>query len=136
MAGFGTLGDTYFASYRDPNLRQTNEVFDGIADYVRNFTATERDMTKYIIGAVSELDTPLTPMMKGIRSRNAAINGRTFEDYQRERNEILGANQESIRALADLMEAVLSQDNLCVIGNEKKLEEEKEMFGELVPFVE
>lgn len=136
MAGFGTLGDTYFASYRDPNLRQTNEVFDGIADYVRNFTATERDMTKYIIGAVSELDTPLTPMMKGIRSRNAAINGRTFEDYQRERNEILGANQESIRALADLMAAVLSQDNLCVIGNEKKLEEEKEMFGELVPFVE
>ena len=103
---------------------------------MRNFTATERDMTKYIIGAVSELDTPLTPMMKGIRSRNAAINGRTFEDYQRERNEILGANQESIRALADLMEAVLSQDNLCVIGNEKKLEEEKEMFGELVPFVE
>lgn len=135
MSGFGALGDTYFVSYRDPHLKQTNQVFEGIAEYVRNFTVSQRDMTKYIIGAISELDTPLTPMAKGLRSLNAFMNGVTFEDFQKERDEILRADQESIRELADLLAAVLSQENICVIGNEKKLEQEREMFAELVPFV-
>lgn len=135
MSGFGVLGDTYFVSYRDPHLKQTNQVFEGIAEYVRNFTVSPRDMTKYIIGAVSELDTPLTPMAKGMRSLNAFMSGVTAEDFQKERDEILNADQESIRALADLLEAVLFQENICVIGNEEKLAQEKELFEELVPFV-
>lgn len=135
MSGFGVLGDTYFVSYRDPHLKQTNRVFEGITDYVRTFTADTREMTKYIIGAISDLDTPLTPMAKGLRSLNIYMSKGTFEDFQRERDEILDADQESIRALGDLVEAVLSQEYLSVIGNEEKLEKEAEMFEKLVPFV-
>lgn len=135
MGGFGMQGDTYLVSYRDPHLKRTNQVFEGVADYVRNFTVSQRDMTKYIIGAISDLDTPLTPMAKGLRSLNAFMNGITYEDFQKERDEVLDADQESIRALADLLETVLSQKNICVIGNEEKLAKEKELFTELVPFV-
>lgn len=135
MSGFGIMGDTYFVSYRDPHLKQTNQVFEGIADYVKNFTVSQRDMTKYIIGAISEMDTPLTPMAKGMRSLNAYMSGITEEDFQRERDQVLGADQEAIRALAEPVAAVLSQGNICVIGNEEKLASEKELFAELVPFV-
>lgn len=135
MSGFGVMGDTYFVSYRDPHLKQTNQVFEGIADYVKNFTVSQRDMTKYIIGAISEMDTPLTPMAKGMRSLNAYMSGITEEDFQRERDQVLGADQEAIRALAEPVAAVLSQGNICVIGNEEKLASEKELFAELVPFV-
>ena len=131
MSGFGRNGDTYFSTYRDPNLRSSNQIFDGITQYVSKFDADERDMTKYIIGAVSGMDTPLNPMAKGSRSMIAYFTHVTEEDFQRERDEVLTANQEDIRALAPYIEAVLSGDNLCVIGNETMLEKEADLFMEL-----
>ena len=41
MSGFGRNGDAYFSSYRDPNLRKTNEIYEGVPEYVENFTVEE-----------------------------------------------------------------------------------------------
>lgn len=68
MSGFGRNGNSYFASYRDPNLRQTNEIYEGVPEYVEHFNVEERDMTKYVIGTISEMDTPLTARAQGARS--------------------------------------------------------------------
>ena len=46
-------------------MKETNEIYEGIPEYLENFDADERDMTKYVIGTISELDTPLTPSQKG-----------------------------------------------------------------------
>lgn len=135
MSGFGKAGDSYFVSYRDPNLKKTDEVYMGIPDYVRNFEVSGRDMLKYIIGTVSELDTPLTPSARGQRSLSAYLNRITAEELQQERDEILNADQESIRKLAPIIEAIIAENCICVIGNEEKLSEEKDMFEELKPFV-
>lgn len=131
MSGFSRTGETYFSSYRDPNLRKTNEVYEGIPEYLRTFDADERDMTKYVIGTVSDLDTPLTPAAKGGRSLSAYLTHVTEEDLQRERDQVIEAQPEDIRALADLTEAVLAQDYLCVIGSEDALREDAGMFREL-----
>jgi hypothetical protein len=128
MSGFSRNGDSYLSSYRDPNLRKTNEIFEGVPGYLRTFSVDERDMTKYIIGTVSTLDTPLPPATKGVRSMNAYLTGNTTEQLQREREQVLRATPEDIRALAPLVEAVLAQDNLCVIGNEDTLTKEKDLF--------
>ena len=129
-SGFMRNGNAYFSSYRDPNLEKTNEVYNHIPDYIRNFTADERDMTKYIIGTVSELDTPLNPYAKGMRSVSAYFCGITDADLQKERDEVITASEKDIQKLADLVEAVLSQKHLCVIGNEEKITEQKSMFEE------
>lgn len=131
MNSYMRNGDTYFVSYRDPNLEKTNEIYDGIPEYLENFTADERDMTKYIIGTVSDLDTPLNPNAKGARSMTALLQGITQEDLQRERDEVIGATEKNIRALKDMIASVLEEHNLCVIGNEEKLNEQKELFTEL-----
>lgn len=131
MNSYMRNGDTYFVSYRDPNLKKTNEIYDGIPEYLENFTADEHDMTKYIIGTVSDLDTPLNPNAKGARSMTALLQGITQEDLQRERDEVIGATEKDIRALKDMIASVLEEHNLCVIGNEEKLNEQKELFTEL-----
>ena len=133
MSGFGRNGDSYFTSYRDPNLRATNEVYEGVPEYVEHFTVDERDMTKYIIGTISELDAPLTARAQGLRALSAYFGNITEEDIQREREEILNAGQEDIRALAPLMRAILAEQNICVLGNEDALAKEKDMFLELKP---
>ena len=131
MAAFLRTGETYFVSYRDPNLAKTNEVYEGIPEYVKNFDPDERDMTKYIIGTFGSLDTPLNPEAKGSRSMAAYLEDLTFEDVQRERDEILAATKEDIRALADRIEAVLSDGILCVIGNENMIREASGMFDKI-----
>lgn len=131
MSGFGRNGDTYFSTYRDPNLRKSNEVFKGIPEYLKNFEADDRDMTKYIIGTISSMDTPLNPMAKGARSMMAYLTHMTETDFQKERDEVLRAVQEDIRALEPLIASVLSEENICVIGNETMLEKEADLFMEL-----
>lgn len=128
MSGFMRNGDSYFTSYRDPNLGKTNEIYEKTPEYLKNFDADERDMTKYIIGTISDLDTPLNPSAKGSRSLSAYLTGVTYADVQKERDEVIDAEPENIRALADLIEAVLSDHNLCVIGNEDAVKKEKALF--------
>ena len=128
MNNYARTGNAYLVSYRDPNLEKTNEIFEKSVDYTESFDVSERDMTKYIIGTVSSMDTPLTPNAKGARSMSAWMTGLTPEDVQKERDEVLSCGCEEIRALAPYLKAVLEQGCICVIGNEKKLEEQKELF--------
>lgn len=129
MSAFGITGDSYFVSYRDPNLRATNDVYDGVPQYLENFEADERQMTKYIIGTISELDTPLTPSMRGLRSLNAYFSGITEEAMQKERDEVLSATPQQIRGLAPLVRSILRDNAFCVIGNEDKIRQEQELFA-------
>ncbi len=129
MCQFGKTGESYFVSYRDPNLEKTIEVYEKAADYVENFEADERTMLKYIIGAVSALDTPLTPQAYGAYSLAGYLTGFSEERAQQERDELLSADVETIRGLAAYIRAFMEDNCLCVVGNEEKIKEQKALFG-------
>ncbi len=132
-ASFGRTGSAGFTSYRDPKLMETDRVYDGIADFAEHFSADEREMTKSIIGTIAELDAPLTPLQRGLRGLSAYYSHVTDEALQKERDEILDAQPEDIRALAPLLRAVLSDGARCVIGNESQLRAAKENFTDVKP---
>ena len=134
MSNFNRIGEGYFVSYRDPHLERTLKVYDGVVDYLKNFTVSERDMTKYIIGTMSNIDQPMTPVSKGERSMNLYMSKVSAEMIRKERNQILDASQEDIRSLYRVAEAVLKADQLCVIGGEEKIEESREVFGRVTGF--
>jgi Zn-dependent M16 (insulinase) family peptidase len=87
-------GNMSLVSYRDPNLSKTLRVFDETADYLRTFEANAREMTKYVIGTVSDLDQHMTPSQKGELAVRHFFSNVTYEDLQREREEALGAHTE------------------------------------------
>ncbi|MDY2614585.1 MAG: insulinase family protein [Lachnospiraceae bacterium] len=134
MSNFNRIGEGYFVSYRDPNLKRTIEVYEGIVDYLKNFTVSDRDMTKYIIGTISNIDQPMTPATKGERSMNLYMNKISADMIREERSQILDATQDDIRALYRVVEAVLKADQLCVVGSEDKIEENKELFKTVTSF--
>ncbi len=134
MSNFNRIGEGYFVSYRDPNLKRTIEVYEGIVDYLKNFTVSDRDMTKYIIGTISNIDQPMTPATKGERSMNLYMNKVSADMIREERSQILDATQDDIRALYRVVEAVLKADQLCVVGSEDKIEENKELFKTVTSF--
>ena len=128
MCSFGKNGDAWFVSYRDPNLAKTIEAFEAAPGWVEQFADDERAMTQAVIGTISEMDTPMNPAAKGLRSLSIYLTNQTEEQLQRERDEVLDATAQDIRALAAYIRAFLEDDCLCVVGNEKKIEEEKEKF--------
>ena len=83
MNTFLRSGESYFVSYRDPNLSDTLDVYDRIPEYIKSFSPDERDMTKYIIGTFSALDTPMNPEAKGSRSLSAYLEGITYDRFKR-----------------------------------------------------
>lgn len=131
MCGFGRNGAVYFTSYRDPNLMETYDIYKKAPQFVENFDVDERDMTKYIIGAISNTDIPLEPEGRGNRSYSAYLVGMTEEDAQKERDELLSTNQEKIRSLAPLIQAVVDAGAVCTVGSEAKLEKAKDEFKEI-----
>ena len=135
MTGFKRNGQSYFVSYRDPHLKRTIDVFSGLPDYIEAFRADEREMTKYIIGAISSRDVPRTPQMQGNISRAAYFDGVTEEMLQKERDEILNASEEDIRSLAPMIRAILSDGQICVIGSETVLKKDGDLLDEIKPLV-
>jgi len=132
LTSFNRNGMMNFGSYRDPNLKETLEVFDGTADYLENFDISDREMTKAIIGTISGVDTPLTPQMKGELAENCYLRGISYLDRQQLRTEILTTRQGDIRELAPLVRACMKENVLCVFGGEQKIKENKQLFGQVI----
>lgn len=130
MSSYAYGGNVYFCSYRDPNLDKTNEIYNGIPEYLRNFNESDRDILKYIIGTISNLDRPKTAKGKGDAALRFYMTSLTMDMVQKERDEVLSLSNEKIHQIADMIEAVLAQNNICVVGNAGKIEECKELFME------
>lgn len=128
MSSFYRNGDAYFVSYRDPNLEKTVEVYRQAADYVKNYEADERTVTQFIIGAVSELDVPMTPQTKGSYSLGGYMTKLPMERVQRERDELLATTADTLKGLYRYIEAFMSEEYLCVVGNGDKIRENEDMF--------
>lgn len=132
--GFANLvrsGNLAFVSYRDPNLKETLNAYDKVVDYIKAFNTTDREMTKYIIGTVSELDSPLTPSMKGEKAVSMYIRGISKEDRLKEREEVLQTTAEDIKAFEPLLRDVVSKNYFAVLGNDAKIKENKDLFNNL-----
>ena len=129
MSGFQRNGECFMVSYRDPHLKGTLEIFENAAGYIEKFDVSDRDMTKFIIGTVSNMDTPLTPAAKGMRSLNAYMTNVTFDMVQKDRDEVLSTGVKEIRALSKYLDALCKSGALCVIGGEEKIGSSKELFN-------
>ncbi|MDN4090796.1 insulinase family protein [Paenibacillus polymyxa] len=131
-SNFQRNGDMTLSTYRDPNLKTSYDAFMNIPDYIRQFNSDEQNMTRYIIGTIRELDVPNSPANAGYEAMSLYLCGFTNEDVQRERNEILSTNAEEIVRLAPIVEEMLNDHYICVVGNEAKLQSEEGLFHELV----
>ena len=136
MAAMKRSGNSYLVSYRDPKLKETLDVFRALPDYLRALNLDERTMTKYIIGTMSEVDMPMNAAAKGSFALLAHFAHLTDEDFQRERDEILGATPQDIPKLAAYAEALLSTECLCVIGSESAIDAASDLFDSTEAFVQ
>jgi Zn-dependent M16 (insulinase) family peptidase len=124
-------GNFMFASYRDPNIKETLKAYDNVVNYLDNFITTDREMLKYIIGTISELDMPLTPSMAGEASVSHYIRRISKEDRQQERKEVLSTTVKDINNFSKLVADVMNMNYVVVLGNDSKIKDNKDVFNNL-----
>ncbi len=124
-------GSGLFYSYRDPHVKETLDVYREAADYVANFTADEREMTKYVIGTMGDIDQPLTPAAKGARSMSAYLTKMDPVNRQQLRDYILSTTPEDIRAAAGSVREITETGAICAVGCESMLNANKDLFKEV-----
>lgn len=128
FAGFQMGGSLYYASYRDPNLKETIDAFDKSSEYIMNFDADDREMTKYIIGTISRLDFPYSASIKGEQSDEFFIKHISDEDIQKERDEVLKTEIKDIRKLSEPVKNAMKADYLCVVGEQSIIKDNSDIF--------
>ncbi|WMM25491.1 insulinase family protein [Tissierella sp. MB52-C2] len=129
---FEKTGHMTTFSYRDPNLKETISVYDNMSDYVANLSLNESELIQYIIGTISRLEPAMTPHMKGQLETSRYISNITQEDIQKIRDEVLSTNLEDIKTFAPLLADTMKQNYLCVLGNDSKIKDNKELFNNLI----
>jgi len=132
-ASFSPTGLAYFASYRDPHLKETLTNYDSTVNYLKNFSVDDKAMTRYIIGTISGLDRPLTPASKGDLAVRRYLQGETKQYVQKIRDEVLATTSSDIKSMSKLVENVIAKKAYCVYGNEDKIKSEKDLFKDVVP---
>ncbi len=132
-AGFGLDGYQFFYSYRDPNLRESLDVYDRVPEFVRSFDCSKREMDKYILGDISQLDYPKTPEAMGLQATLDYITGFTQADRQQIRDEVLATEARDLRIYADMIQAVLDENNYAIFGNEAKIKAAADLFDVITP---
>lgn len=131
MSSFGKNGDSYFVSYRDPNLKETLEIYNNATEYVETMELDDRKVLQFIIGALSDLDVPMTPSTKGEFSLGAYMSNMTDEDFQKERDELLSIDADVIHGLSRYIKAFVEEDNICVVGNADAIEDNSNLFMDI-----
>ena len=115
-------------SYRDPHLKNTLDIYRGVADYMETLELDDRDMLKYILGTMGDEDMPMQPAQEGSQALQQWLSGVTDEDLQKDRDEILGCTVEKLRALAPVIRKIIAENRYVTVGSETKIEENKALF--------
>lgn len=114
-----------YISYRDPNLLDTLDIYDGTGEFLRqldNARLSRDELAKSIIGTIGDMDAYQLPDARGYTSMTRYLAGDTDESRQRWREQILGATLEDFRALGDVLERVKDDGLVVVMGSREAIQ--------------
>jgi Zn-dependent M16 (insulinase) family peptidase len=111
-----------YASYRDPNLLETIDVYDGAAGFLATLDLSDDELTKAIIGTIGELDGYQLPDAKGFASLARHLAGVDDSFRQEVRDAVLGTTAADFRAFGEVLAGVKDAGRVIVVGGREALQ--------------
>lgn len=116
-------GDLTIASYCDPNVSNTYQVYENIANYLENLEATEEEFLTYQIGTMAKFDQPVSNSVKIVKEDNRIFSKITLEDRIKIKKEILNTTLEDVKGYAKVFRQLAQLGKIFTVGNETKIKE-------------
>mmetsp|Transcript_21582 Transcript_21582/g.51491 ORF Transcript_21582/g.51491 Transcript_21582/m.51491 type:complete len:838 (+) Transcript_21582:296-2809(+) len=100
-----STGVLAFSSYRDPNVQGTLDIYANTGKVLEELEISDEALEQAIVGAVGDLDSPMTSQQKGSRGLTHYLTGVSTETRQQFRDEILGTTRASFAAMGAKLKA-------------------------------
>ena len=121
-------GYVSFASYRDPNILKTFDVYKNISNYLNEFNPDIDKLTSLKIGAMGNLQLVLHPRDMAENARVAYLRGLTYEERKKTREELINATLDDIKKEFDIFKNVNKEYVITTIGNKEEIEKNKSLY--------
>lgn len=111
-----------FYSYRDPSPANSLKYYKESSAYLRALADSECDLTKFVIGAIGEYDTLLTPRTEFAIATRDCLNGWSTEDETAVRADMLKVSAATLYTAADIIDEALCGASLAIVGGREHLD--------------
>ena len=127
-----TSGLPQFWSYRDPVVTPSIARYEGSADWLRSWDASQAELEGYVVSCVAAHDNPVKPRQLVRRQDGLDLSGRP-EGWRAElRGQILGTTQETLRSMATCLDGLEKRRSLCVFGPQEQVEGSGLTFDQVI----
>ena len=117
----GKNGDVSLGSYRDPNVKNTYDVYDNLTTYLKNFKVSKEIFNSYIIGTMSNFDVPAsTPSFINEWDINYLLNV-SKKDKENLKKQVLKTKIDDINSCHEIFEKFKETSSKYTIGNSSKI---------------
>lgn len=116
-------GTFVFASYRDPNLSSTLDVYDKTAEFLRGFQPDRETLEKAVLGRIGDLDRYELPDAKGFHNMLNRLRGVTPELEQEQRDQVFSTTVDDFHRLGERMLDLADSKAVSILSSEQSFEE-------------
>ena len=105
-----------FLSYRDPNLEQTLDAYDGAAKHLQKLDISQHEIDKSILGTIGEMDAYMLPDAKGYVSFVRHLLGQSKQELDKLRAEVFATTLDDFRRFGDVLSKFNDAAHIAVLG--------------------
>ena len=118
-------------TYRDPHLTESYETFAKAPEALAGREYTEKDLTEFIVGAVSEMDSPKKPNAEAKELDRRYFCGITDAMLAADRKAMCSVTAETIRAQAADLADRMANATRVAFGSKDAVEAGKQLFDRI-----
>lgn len=121
-------------SYRDPNIKETFDVYKGLPEFVKNISITQEELDRYILKAFSSYTATSGELSGASNTINNYLMGRTSEDQLKLLREIKSTTVQDIKDSAAMFEGFLKNGAYSTVGSAEKISVNKDLYDSIISF--
>lgn len=118
-------------SYRDPQLKNTVDIYNNIYEFVENLNLSKDDLKNYIIGSINSFDPLISPQAASELNLLRYMSNITEEMMEEFKTQALNTTLDKLKSMSSALKKAMEQNFICVIGGEEKIKESSELFKEI-----
>ncbi len=124
-------GNFALVSYRDPQIEQTYQAYEAIAESVKKLDLSNTSLEQLVIGTYGAFTPLQSPAARGKTARNEYLSGITSTFKMNRIESIIETTADDMRSFAVLFETLKNNTYRATIGNVEKIQENSELFNDI-----
>ena len=130
-----TDGGVYLLTYRDPNVRETFAVYDGLADQLRSYEVTQDVLDGYIMSSYSGYAKSSGELTGAMNAVVDVMDGKSQEETLEYMRELKAVTPEALQAAADMYQKLSENGVRSTAGSASMINANADLYDMILnPF--